>query len=174
MLAGTTSASWAQDAEPLADADLADLRGGYLTAAGISFDFGMVVRTYVDNRLALQTTLRWTPAGPVSEQVMESVPGAVDLADAMDALLADGIDLGGLSDAHGMVLSDGDGTTALIHNIGSGHVQNLILNTADGRDLREEMELNLVLPDLASMQQGIALSRLGAQISGEINAASGR
>lgn len=176
LASGAASATWAQDdpTVPLSNADLAELRGGFLTAAGISFDFGMVVRTYIDNRLALQTTLQWTPAGAVTDHVTGGVVGAVDLADAMDALLADGINLGGLTDPRGVVLTDGDGTTALIHNIGSGHIQNLILNTADGRDLRQETELNLVLPDLAAMQYDIALHRLGVEISGEISAVSSR
>lgn len=176
LAAGASSASRAQDAEPapLSDADLAELRGGYMTAAGISFGFGMVVRTYVDNRLALRTTLQWTPDGAVAEQVRGDAPGAIDLTDALGALLVKGIDMGDLSDPQGLVLMDDGGVTALIHNIASGHIQTLVLNTADGRDLRQEMELNLVLPDLIAMQHDIALNRLGAEISGEINAASTR
>lgn len=172
LATGAASTAGAQDAEPapLSDTDLGGLRGGFLTAGGVTFDFGVVVRTYVDDRLALQTTLQWTPAGAVSEQVAGGVPGAVDLADAMDGLLADGIDLTGLAEARGVALVDGDGATALIHSIGGGRVQNLILNAADGRDLRQEIQINLTLPDLGRMQQDIALHRLGAQIAGDITA----
>ncbi|HEY4078778.1 MAG TPA: SPOR domain-containing protein [Rhizomicrobium sp.] len=49
--------------------DLADMRGGFFTAAGAQFDFGASIRTMVNGQLALQTNLQWTPTGVATQQL---------------------------------------------------------------------------------------------------------
>lgn len=151
------------------DAELADLRGGFLVAAGVTLDFGAVVRTYVDGRLALESRLTWTETGAVTGQTLGSVPGAIDLAAALDQALAGGLDIDALRGGQGILLSDADGATALVQNL-QGGVQNLIVNNADGRDLRQEIEITLTLPDLDTMQRDYSVERLGAAIGQDINA----
>ena len=53
----------------VSDGELAGMRGGFFTAAGAQFDFGASIQTMVDGKLALQTNLQWTPAGPVTQQL---------------------------------------------------------------------------------------------------------
>jgi hypothetical protein len=151
------------------EAELAELRGGFLVAGGVSLDFGAVVRTYVDGRLALESRLTWTETGAVTTRTLGDVPGAVDLAAALDDAMAAGLDIDALRGGQGILLSDANGATALMQNL-QGGIQNLILNNADGRDLRQEVEITLTLPDLQTMQRDYSIDRLGAAIGQDINA----
>ena len=160
------------DAGPqaLSDDELSGLRGGFITTNGFTFGFGVVIRSYIDDRLALQTQLTWTPTGPVTQQVRGDVPGVTDLANAMTSLLNSGIDLRGISGTSGGVaLVDGDGATALIHNVTSGQLQNLIVNSANNRNLRQDMELTLYLPDLAAMQSASSAQQRVTQMTYDLN-----
>lgn len=151
---------------PMSDEDLGDMRGGFLTAGGISFDFGAVVRTYVNGQLALETRLTWTPTGPVTEQVTGSLPGWTPLTPGQIG----GLDLSGLSPgSSGLVLSDANGTTALVHNVLNGQLQNLVVNAADNRDIRQDMQVMLALPNFDTMQQDFSVARLGSQIFQDID-----
>ncbi len=57
--------------EPLAPVALEGLRGGFVNLAGLEFDFGANVRTYIDGALALETLVRFTEQGPIA------LPGAL-------------------------------------------------------------------------------------------------
>lgn len=168
-IAWPAGAARAQAPAALSNADLGELRGGFITANGITFSFGAVARTYVGGQLALESRLTWNAAGALSERRVGNVPGAVDLATALDAAMAGGLDLGGLDGADGLLLSDASGSTALIHAL-QGGVRTLIINNADGRDLRQELELTLTIPDLGAMQRSYAIERLGSQIGQDISA----
>lgn len=172
LLAAAPAAAAAQSREPMSDAELDDARGGYLVANGVTFGFGLVMRSYVDDQLALQTRLTWTETGPVTERT--SAAGSVALSDAIDGLLASGIDLRGLTGADGVVVAGDGGTTTLVHNIAPGQLQNLILNSASNRSLRQEIEVSLTLPDLAAMQRGFSLQQFTGRIGGEMGLATAR
>jgi hypothetical protein len=151
---------------PLPEVELNDLRGGYLSAAGIVFDFGAVVRTYIDGRMALESRLTWTEAGALTSHT----PG-VGLSDAaLAGVDLAGLDLSGLDGGQGLILSNGQGATALIHQLDGGRIQNLIVNNADGRDFRQEIEIDLALPQLDMIQGAAGIDRLGAQINQDLNA----
>jgi len=151
---------------PMSDEDLGDMRGGFLTAGGVSFDFGAVVRTYVDGQLALETRLTWTPTGAVTEQITGSLPGWTPLVLGQ----AGGLDLSGLSPgSNGLVLTDANGTTALVHNVLNGQLQNLVVNAADNRDIRQDMQVMLTLPNFDVMQQDFSVAQLGSQIFQDVD-----
>jgi hypothetical protein len=154
----------------LQESELADLRGGYLSAGGIVFDFGAVVRTYVDGRMALESRLTWTEAGALTSHAagLDEAGARYQLADG--ASLGD-LNLSGLNGAQGLLLTGSDGATALFHNIESGGLQNLIVNSADGRDFRQEIEIDLALPQLDAIQGAAGMDRLGAYINQDLNAA---
>ncbi|WP_114817320.1 hypothetical protein [Brevundimonas bullata] len=150
----------------MTDAELADMRGGYLTAGGVVFDFGAIVRTYVDGALALETRLTWTPTGPITEQVTGDLPGWTTLIPGQFG----GLDLTGLpAGANGLVLTDENGSTALVHNVLNGQLQNMVLNAANGRDIRQDMQVMLTLPNFEAMQRDYSLDRLGAQIGQDLD-----
>lgn len=151
---------------PMTDAELADMRGGYLTAGGVVFDFGAIVRTYVDGALALETRLTWTPTGPITEQVTGDLPGWTTLIPGQFG----GLDLTGLpAGANGLVLTDENGSTALVHNVLNGQLQNMVLNAANGRDIRQDMQVMLTLPNFEAMQRDYSLDRLGTQIGQDLD-----
>lgn len=159
-----------QGVQSLSDEELSGLRGGFITTNGFTFGFGVVIRSYINDQLALQTRLTWTPTGPLTEQVRGDVPGLTDLASAMTAMLNSGIDLRGLSGTSGGVaLVSGEGATALIHNVTTGQLQNLIVNSASDRNLRQDMELNLYLPDLAAMQTANSAQQQVSQLTHDLN-----
>lgn len=153
----------------MTDADMAEARGGFMTVAGFTFGFGVVVRSYVNDQLALQTQLTWTPTGAITEQVQHNVPGVSDLAGAMASLMAGGVDLRGLNNAGGVAVIDGNGATAVLHNITTSQLQNLIINNADNRNIRQDMELNLVLPDLGMIQTNSQRHNYGSNIASDID-----
>ena len=156
--------------QALSDDELSGLRGGFITTNGFTFGFGVVIRSYIDDRLALQTQLTWTPTGPVTHQVQGDVPGVTDLASAMTSLLNSGIDLTGIKGASGGVaLVDGNGATALIHNVTTNQLQSLIINNASYRNIRQDMELNLYLPDLAAIQANSITQQQVSQLTYDLN-----
>jgi hypothetical protein len=92
-----------------------------------------------------------------------------DLAGAMASLVAGGIDLRGLNNTGGVAVVDGSGATAILHNITTSQLQNLIINNADNRNIRQDMELNLVLPDLATIQTNSQMHNYGSNIVRDID-----
>jgi hypothetical protein len=168
-VAASPLAAHAQERVPVSESEMADMRGGFVVAAGVTLDFGAVVRTYVDGRLALESRLTWTETGAVTTRALGDVPGVTDLAASLDQALAGGLDLRALQNGEGILLSDAQGTTAVVQNL-QGGVQNLIVNGADGRDLRQEIEITLTLPNLETMQRDYSVDRLGAAIGQDINA----
>lgn len=179
LLAASPTAGAAQtaqdDAAPLSDAELSGLRGGWLTAAGVTFNFGVVMRTFVEDRLALETRLTWTPDGPVTERWSDPQHG-VALGDAIDSLAAEGVNLDGLARLDGLVLDGDGGATVVLHALGEGAIQNLVLNTADNRSIRQDTQIDLAIQDLPGLQRTISVQRLGGEIGREIGAltAAGR
>lgn len=244
----------AKGPQALSDDELSGLRGGFVTTNGFTFGFGVVIRSYINNELALKTQLTWTPAGPVTTQVQGNVPGVTDLASAVTALVSNGIDLtaitggvpsaggagsaggaasagaggaggagtpggasgssgagsagsaggadsvGGAGNAAGaggtgsaantgnaantantantvvaggiiggVALVDGNGATALIHSVTAGQLQSLIVNNANNRNLRQDMELNLFLPDLATIQANSVAQQRVSQLTYDLN-----
>lgn len=236
--------------QALSDDELSGLRGGFTTPTGLNFGFGAIIRSYIDDKLALQTQLTWTPTGAVTQQVRGDAPGVTDLASAVTSLLNSGINLsaitgnsaggtgstggtgaagtggtgaagdagapaagavaGGASNTGGaaagvgdgashtgapaagtgntsagtgntsavpvaggivggVALVDSSGATALIHTVTAGQIQSLIINNASNRNLRQDIELNLYLPDLAAMQAASSMQQRASQMTYDLN-----
>lgn len=156
---------------PLPPEALRELRGGFVSAGGVRFDFGVVVRSYVGDQLALETRLRWTADGVRSQSESYAVPGVSDLAAALSGLAGAGLDLSGLSGATGVAVLDGDGASALVHGLGDGGLRNLVFNTADGRSLRQETVVTLALPDLAAIQGAAGAASFRAALAADLSRA---
>jgi hypothetical protein len=69
-----------------------------------------------------------------------------------------------------VVIRDASGVTALVQGLSQSGLQNLILNTASGRDLRQEIELTITLPGFAAVQEMIGQELLGMRIGDDLNA----
>ncbi len=136
---------------PLSDTDLSDLRGGLLYAEGIAFDFGAIVRTTIDGQPALETRLTWTPDGVVVEDMSALAGGPIPEFNGF-----------------GLTLADATGTTLVGHRLLDGELQGFIINTADNRNIRQEMEITLNLPGFEAMQRDMLTGRLGFRIDMDV------
>jgi len=143
---------------PVSDHELGEMRGGF-TVDGITFGFGAEVRTYVDGKLALQTKLTWTDKGAVTRTTR---------GDLGTRLRPDrptgGLNLQGLKGAKGVLISDPSGATAIAHRTTADGIDNLVINSASNRDIRQEVQLNLAIPELAKMQADFGRAQASARL----------
>ncbi|HEY4031155.1 MAG TPA: hypothetical protein VGM25_12475 [Caulobacteraceae bacterium] len=56
--------AWGKDLKPLSDSALSDLRGGFVTAGGFTFDIGISTSTWINGRLALASSVATSPTAP--------------------------------------------------------------------------------------------------------------
>lgn len=135
------------DMAPLADEALGDLRGGFFTVDGITFDFGATVRTTIDGQPALEQRLTWTPTGATLEDIS-----------GMPSTALPGI--GGV----GLNLSDAAGITLVGHRLVDGQLQGFIVNSANNRDIGQDIQIDLTLPGFDVVQKDMLTSQLGMRI----------
>ena len=156
------------DIDVATDADLADARGGFLTADGITFDLGAIISTYQDGQLALQTQLTWTPVGAVATHIVgEQYQTTADAALQAAAALAGG----------GFAVSDASGATRIFQGTDANSLRNLAVTSASNVTLSQDIQVTVTLPGFEAMQNGFALDQLGIRIGadiGELLAAAGR
>jgi hypothetical protein len=128
-------------AKPLDDPALAEVRGGYVSADGLSFSFGAQISTFVDNRLVLQSRLTLNDQGLSTEQT-------------------------GMGAMGGFVSVPGQGgDTRVMQLLDPSRLGSVVLNTASNRDIRSDTALTLTVPGLADLQNQINLQRLGSQLN---------
>ncbi len=155
---------WGDDIEVMAEAEMQHLRGG-INVGGVNINFGAIITTAVNGAPVLTTQLTWTDAGAIVSQTMAGVGQTIaDLTP--DERTALGID--GLDGAGGIVIEDERGVTALVHNVTNGALQNIIVNTATGRDVTQDIDVTLTLPGFEFIQGNLALERLGIQVDGDL------
>lgn len=152
--------SWGDGIEVMQDEEMTGLRGG-VDIPGIHINFGAIVTTFVNNMPVLTTVLTVTDAGAI---VQDTLGGLGQSIDEMTPEARDALGLGNLDGASGVVISDADGVTALVHNVTEGALQNIIINNASGRDLRQEIDVTLTLPGFAAMQDSLTAERIGIRI----------
>lgn len=144
---------------PVADSELADMRGGFLVADNLQFNFGALMQTLVNGQVAMQTQVTYTPAGP---QVAQTVaPNAVQGATVSNGTI-NGLNLAGIDPKTITLLNNG--ATALIQKVTGGTVQNIVINTASNQNIHQATQLQLQLPGFAQtaqlFQQNLAMSHL--------------
>ncbi len=126
---------------PMNDRALAGVRGGYLSADGLAFNFAADVSTFVDNKLVLQSRLTLNDQGLSTEQA-------------------------GVAAAGGFVSVPGQGgDTRVMQLVDPSRLGSVVLNTASNREIRQDIALTVVLPSLADLQSQITLQRLNSQLN---------
>lgn len=136
-LAGPAIANTLFDSAPLSDAELEAARGGFDLPDGVKVDFGVLIHTRVDGVPVLQTEFQ-----VVGNQVQmaTSAPGATtsDRSLSAAATLPDFL---------------------VQHEVGQ-QISSLIVNTADGRVIDNQLSINLRLDNV----QPLALGGTGFRI----------
>jgi len=155
---------WGDGIEVMAADDLAANRGG-IAINGIEINFGAVVTTFVNGVPAMTTTLTVTDIGAIVEQAVGDIGQSID---DMTPEQLEALGLGGLEGSGGIVIDDADGVTALVHNVTNGALQNIIINSATGRDLSQEIDVTVELPGFELMQAQLLVESFGIQISEDL------
>lgn len=138
--------------EPVDDGVLADTRAGYVSANGLTFDFGAQITSTLDGQVVLQTSLNLTAEGLQRSQT--ALPGLEGIANGTQF----GLVLGGLPQG-GVIVPGSNGATAFIHDTTGGLV-NYVVNNASGRDVVQNTHLTIVMPDLETLQQQLSIVKL--------------
>lgn len=159
-LAGSWGAAVpARAREVVSDEELDGMRGGFLVADGVVFDFGATIRTYEDGVLSLQTQVTWALDGIHIEQMLGAGVAPVTSAD-LNALA-------GL----GEVFRTAGGATVL-HDVNQGQLLSVLLNTTSDHSFRQDTALTLVLPGFDATQASMVRQLTGVHISDDMATAS--
>ncbi|MGF1610355.1 MAG: hypothetical protein ACFCUQ_13225 [Kiloniellales bacterium] len=162
---------------PLADEELAELRGGFFDIFGASIEFGAEVRTMVDGSLLFQTNFVQTAGGLVREQVfvpdptlnLSALEGPIERPGLPTIVLVGGDkppvssvapSLSGLNGTQGIVLTDASGITAALHQIGGRVITNGIVNTASSRNVQQELEATITLHGFSAFEHNMRVAQL--------------
>ena len=158
-------ASWGDEIEVMADDELGDLRGGF-EVGGITINFGATVTTILNGMPVLTTNITVSDAGRVVDQTI------ADVGTTLDELSEEGraaLGLDGLGeDAAGIIIEDESGITALVHNVTDGALQNIIVNTATGRDISQDIDITLDLPGFEFIQGQLSLEHFGFRLQDDM------
>lgn len=162
---------WGDGVDVISDNDMEDLRGGFdIPRIGITVNFGATVTTIMNGVPVLTTNITWTDAGAIVDQTMANVGVSLDqMTEEGRAALG----LGGLTGAGGVVVQDGSGITALVHNVTEGALQNIVINTATGRNIEQEIDVTLELPGFDMIQQSLTTELFGIRLGDDMRGASG-
>jgi hypothetical protein len=159
------AANWGDDVQVMQDEELGDMRGGF-AVGGYDINFGAVVTTYVDGTPALSTNVTWTDAGAIVNQTITTA--GQDIASLTQAQ-RNALGIGGLDNASGVVITDASGVTALVHNLAEGALQNILVNTASGRDIAQSVDVTLSLSGFDAIQANLELQRIGLRLSDDMS-----
>lgn len=157
------------DATPMAADDLGQERAGFITEGGVTLGFGATVSTTIDGQLGLVTTLTVDNQGTkTSTWVNPELQNATTVSGANSGQTLSsltGLDLQGLQNVTGVVLKGSDGVTALLSNLNSGTIQNVVVNTADGHTIMQNTDLTVTLPGFSATQAQMMQSNFALQLA---------
>ena len=73
--------------------------------------------------------------------------------------------IGDAGPVHGaLVLVVGTGATAVLHDVATDGLMNVIANTASGVDVRQDLEATITLNDIGNLQSNVRLERLRMEL----------
>jgi hypothetical protein len=159
-------ARWEDGVDVMAETEMDDLRGGFeIPGTSITVNFGAVVTTLMNGAPVLTTNVTWTDAGAIVDQTMANV--GVTLSEMPDEA-KQALGLGGMENAGGLVIQDEAGVTAIVHNVAESSIQNIIINSATGRDIVQDIDVTLELPGFEAIQSALTTERFGIYITDDM------
>lgn len=151
--------------------ELQDMRGG-LQVGGLNLDIGANLRTYVDGRLALESVIRYTDVGTQ----IEHRPGSAGGADASIPLVLNsagnvtlglrGVDPARFKGAGGVQINDARGNIVAMHDASSGRITSVIINQSNGRDIRQELAIDVTVHNFAQFRDSLRGTLLNGRLNG--------
>lgn len=148
----------------LDEPELAGETGGLATPNGMDIGFGAVVRTFVDGALVLESTLTWTTAGAATAVSAGAEARLLDNAAAAGLAVPSGA-------WQGVVIPGDGGETTILQDLGEDRIASLVVNTANNRDVRQDITVDLDIPNLAQMQSDFALDQLQLRLQDAVGSA---
>jgi hypothetical protein len=139
--------------------ELDELRGGF-SIAGLDMELGANVRTYFDGVQVAETVIRISPGSVTTTTTqLADLPGLTivvgDDYNTLAGLVMGEADLSGLRGAGGAVLKDESGVTAALSRITPDQFLGVVVNTASGRDVRLELNLDVTIRNFTDFQQQV-------------------
>lgn len=147
----------------LSDRELAAERGGLRLPTGMEVGFGASVRTFVDGALVLETKLVWTDLGATQTQ---SAPPLASQGQGGQVTLSEGA-----AQLPGVALAGDGGSTVVLHELSAARISNIVVNTANNRDIRQEVQIDLAIPELTQFQQAAVQERANMRMMEAVGAA---
>ena len=136
---------------PLDDASLRETRGGFYTVDGLVFDFAAEVRSEIQGQTVLESRLVWAPDGPIWQDETGQF-----------------MDLGSLG--RGASFASPSGMTTFAHRVSGEGFSSFVFNSASDVDVRQTLDLQILLPGFELVQGAINVSRIVAGFTGQIDA----
>lgn len=170
--------------ESVGSDELAARRGGF-SAAGIDVSFGAVVRTVVNGTTVLETQFTLTPDGMMASQSGPATTSNMPIAGMPDlkVTVVDGTpgSAGGLTEANvgasalngarGVIVTGPNGVSAALSTVSTMQVANVIVNSASGQAINQQIEVNIALNNFMATQQQIVAGQMGGQIASNVQSA---
>lgn len=148
----------------LSKQELKDARAGF-TLNGLEITLGADLRTYIDGELVLHTIVQWVGEDQSTVRWVSDSLTPAD-AEALDGVLSNGHIAMRVNDQD--IFLANDGQTALLQR-SDGGLQNLVFNTANGIDLRQEADIAIGLANFQSFEAAIAPSIFMSGINDAMN-----
>lgn len=164
-----TAAQGAMFAAPvLSDVELDQIHAGFSDSLGQSVSLGAVMKSYVDGSLVLQSTMTVNASGITSTQLLGDNARPLDAAELAN--------LPALAQAGAVVAGPG-GTTSFVHSLSGQGLTNMVVNTANGRNIMQSTAVTVTIPNLQTFEQQAMLAGFAIQLhdmlgSGLLNASS--
>jgi hypothetical protein len=149
----------------VSDEVLSKQRGGF-AIGGLNITLGADIKTFINNELALHTTMLWSDQAVSQTQVLSGALSMADAAMLRDQVLASG----NISMQIGTtpVYLTNNGQTAISHRT-DGALQNILVNTASNVDIRQEVNATLEVGGYAGFATSIQNEQLTNNFGESIN-----
>ncbi len=127
----------------LSDAEMDTMRGGFFDPTGLIFRFAVDVQTHIDGMVEFVRSIVMMP--DIKGNLVASAQ-----ADLQTVELPAGTTASMVSGGRGVVVTDEKGTTTALNQTTQGALANIIMNTADNREITQKMDINIVLKGVES------------------------
>lgn len=149
----------------LSDAELDQIHAGFNDSNGQSISLGAVMKSYVDGSLVLQSTMTVNASGITTTQILGSNAQPLSVPELSQPALAQ----------FGAVIAGPGGATSFVHRLSDEGMTNMVVNTANGRNIVQSTAVTVAIPNLQLLEQQAILADFASRLhdvlgSGLLNA----